>query len=158
MLTPLFEREHYQYYGNGKEVPLMPGKARERRVWCSRMLILQLESRSGRARKLNVNLKEIWRSGALFQTDVRIRPLTRLRLACSGCEFDGRAVSRTSSQCRPPLLKFSNDYHRKRGLPMLLQPERLAMEHPIGDHHTLARRERSDREPIGAPRTRASIQ
>jgi hypothetical protein len=67
-------------------------------VWCSEILSLHLESRSGRPRRLNVNLEEIWPSGALFQTEVPIPPQERLWFACGGREFRGTAIARTFSK------------------------------------------------------------
>jgi hypothetical protein len=68
------------------------------RVWCSEILSLHVEPKSGRPRKLSVNLEEIWPSGALFQTDARIPPQTRLWFACGGCEFRGTAIARIFSK------------------------------------------------------------
>lgn len=62
---------------------------------CSEILNLSLQSRAGRGRELTVNLEEIWSSGALFLTDVPIRPLTSLRFAVGGCEFRGRVIAQT---------------------------------------------------------------
>ncbi|HEV2202484.1 MAG TPA: hypothetical protein VGR73_21920 [Bryobacteraceae bacterium] len=68
------------------------------RVWCSEILSLRLESKSGRPRKLNVNLEEIWPSGALCLTSARIPPQTPLRFACGGREFRGKAIAQTLSK------------------------------------------------------------
>lgn len=62
---------------------------------CSEILHLRVRSREGRERELKGNLEEIWSSGALFLTDVPIRPLTSLRFAVGGCEFRGRVIART---------------------------------------------------------------
>jgi hypothetical protein len=62
---------------------------------CSEILHLRLQSRAGCGRELTVNLEEIWSSGALFLTDVPIRPFTPLRFAGGGCEFRGQAIART---------------------------------------------------------------
>ena len=60
---------------------------------CSEILSLHLQTRDGRARELKVNLEEIWSSGALFQTDVPIRPFTSLWFAGGGCEFRGQMIA-----------------------------------------------------------------
>ena len=62
---------------------------------CSEILNLHLQSRAGRERELKVNLEEIWSSGALFQTDVRIPLFTPLRFVGGGFEFRGQAIART---------------------------------------------------------------
>ena len=64
-------------------------------VLCSEILDLHWRSKAGRERELKVNLEEIWRSGALFQTDARISPSASLWFSGGGCEFRGQAVSRT---------------------------------------------------------------
>jgi hypothetical protein len=64
-------------------------------VLCSEILDLHVQSKAGHERKLNVNLEEIWTSGALFQTDVRITLLSSLWFSGGGCEFRGHAISRT---------------------------------------------------------------
>ena len=64
-------------------------------VMCSEILNLHLQSRAGRERELKVNLEEIWPSGALIQTDLRIPLLTPLRFAGGGFEFRGTAITRT---------------------------------------------------------------
>jgi hypothetical protein len=63
---------------------------------CSEILSLRLQSRAGRGRgrELKGNLEEIWSSGALFLTDVPIRPFTSLRFAGGGCEFRGQVIAR----------------------------------------------------------------
>jgi len=76
----------------------MPTKAAQQRIWCSQMLRLHLQYRSGRPRRLNANLEEIWSSGALFLTGVRIPPLTRLWFDCGGSEFHGKVIARTFSE------------------------------------------------------------
>jgi hypothetical protein len=65
-------------------------------VMCSEMVSLHLQSRNGRERELKVNLEEIWSSGALFRTDLPIRPFTSLWFAGGGCEFRGQVIARTS--------------------------------------------------------------
>ncbi len=60
---------------------------------CSEILSLRLQSREGREYRLNVNLEEIWSSGALFQTEVPIRPLTSVSFAVGGCEFRGQVIA-----------------------------------------------------------------
>lgn len=62
---------------------------------CSEILNLHVHSREGRERELKVNLEEIWSSGALFLTDVPIRPFTSLWFAGGGCEFRGQVIART---------------------------------------------------------------
>lgn len=64
-------------------------------VLCSEILALHLKSRAGRERELKVNLEEIWPSGALFQTDVRIPLSASLWFSGGGCEFRGQTSSRT---------------------------------------------------------------
>jgi hypothetical protein len=61
---------------------------------CSEILNLRLQSRDDGGRELKVNLEEIWASGALFLTDVPIRPLTSLWFAAGGCEFRGQVTAR----------------------------------------------------------------
>jgi hypothetical protein len=63
-------------------------------MFCSEILNLHLQSKAGRVRTLKVNLEEIWSSGALFQTDVRIRPSTAFRFVGGGCEFRGEVIAR----------------------------------------------------------------
>lgn len=63
-------------------------------VMCSEILSLVLQSREGRECRLKVNLEEIWSSGALFQTDVPIRPFTSVWFAVGGCEFRGQVIAR----------------------------------------------------------------
>ena len=53
-------------------------------MFCSEILNLHLQSKAGRVRTLKVNLEEIWSSGALFLTDVRIRPFTPFRFVGGG--------------------------------------------------------------------------
>jgi hypothetical protein len=62
---------------------------------CSEILDLHVQSREGRKRELKVNLEEIWSSGALFLTDVRIPPSTSLWFEGGGCEFRGQVIART---------------------------------------------------------------
>jgi hypothetical protein len=71
-------------------------KTLQYRTWCSDMLNLCVASESGRPRKLNVILEEIWPTGALFQTGMRIPPLSRLWFSCAGYRFHGRVVARKS--------------------------------------------------------------
>lgn len=68
--------------------------ARRGAVMCSEILRLHLQSREGRECKLKVNLEEIWSSGALFQTDVPIRPFTSVWFAVGGCKFRGQVITR----------------------------------------------------------------
>jgi len=63
-------------------------------MFCSEILSVQLQSKAGRVRTLKVNLEEIWSSGALFLTDVRIRPLTPFRFVGGGHEFHGQVIAR----------------------------------------------------------------
>jgi hypothetical protein len=63
-------------------------------VMCSQILSLHMQSREGRECKLKVNLEEIWSSGALFQTDVPIRPFTSVWFAVGGSEFRGQVITR----------------------------------------------------------------
>jgi hypothetical protein len=62
---------------------------------CSEILNLHWQSGCGCERILKVNLEEIWSSGALFQTDVPIRPSTSLWFVGGGCEFQGRVIARS---------------------------------------------------------------
>jgi hypothetical protein len=62
---------------------------------CSAILDLHVHSKEGRERELKVNLEEIWSSGALFLTDVPIRPATSLWFAGGGCEFRGQVITPT---------------------------------------------------------------
>jgi len=64
---------------------------------CSEILNLHLQPHTGRGRELEVNLEEIWPSGALFLTNKRIRKSTSLWFEGGGCEFRGEAVARTLS-------------------------------------------------------------
>ena len=68
------------------------------RVWCSEIVSLRLETRSGRPRTLTVNLEEIWPSGALFQTEEPIPPQSQLHFACGGCRFRGKVIAQTLSK------------------------------------------------------------
>src|SRR5580658_4701715 len=63
---------------------------------CSEIIDLHLQDSAKGERKLKVNLEEIWSSGALLQTDVRIRPFTSLWFAGGGCEFRGQVMEITS--------------------------------------------------------------
>jgi hypothetical protein len=63
-------------------------------MFCSEILNLHLQSKAGRVRTLKVNLEEIWSSGALFLTDVRIRPFTSFRFVGGGYEFRGQVIAR----------------------------------------------------------------
>ena len=65
------------------------------RMLCSEILNLHLQFRTGRERELKVNLEEIWSSGAILWTDVRIRELTYLWFVGGGCEFRGQVIART---------------------------------------------------------------
>jgi len=65
---------------------------------CSEILNLYLQPRAGRGRKLKANLEEIWSSGALFRTDVRIREATSLWFVGGGCEFRGEVIAQTLSR------------------------------------------------------------
>lgn len=64
-------------------------------VMCSEIVSLHLQSRKGQERELKVNLEEIWSSGALFQTDLPIRPFTSLWFAGGSYEFRGHVIART---------------------------------------------------------------
>jgi hypothetical protein len=68
------------------------------RVWCSEILSLQWESRSGRPRTVTVNLEEIGQSSALFLSEEPIPSSARLRFACGGSEFRGRVIAQTFSK------------------------------------------------------------
>jgi hypothetical protein len=63
-------------------------------MFCSEILNLHLQSKAGRVRTLKVNLEEIWSSGALFLTNVRIRPFTLFRFVGGGYEFRGQVIAR----------------------------------------------------------------
>jgi hypothetical protein len=63
-------------------------------MFCSEILNLHLQSKAGRIRTLKVNLEEIWSSGALFLTNVRIRPFTPFRFVGGGYEFRGQVIAR----------------------------------------------------------------
>jgi len=60
---------------------------------CSEILDLHLECRTGRERQLTAYLEEIWPSGALLRTDVRIRELTSLWFVGGGCKFQGEVAA-----------------------------------------------------------------
>jgi hypothetical protein len=77
-------------------------KKLERRRLCSELLILNFRFASGPECRTEVNLEEIWPSGALFQTDTQIRRSAQLRFAGGGREFLGEAVSIT----RCPILGY----------------------------------------------------
>jgi hypothetical protein len=62
---------------------------------CSEILNLHLRAAAGDEREVEVNLEEIWSTGALFLTDERIQPLTSLRFAGGGCEFRGQVIAQT---------------------------------------------------------------
>jgi hypothetical protein len=62
---------------------------------CSEILNLRLQSGAGLERELKVNLEEIWSSGAMFLTDVPIRPFTSLWFSGGGSEFRGEVIART---------------------------------------------------------------
>ena len=64
-------------------------------VMCSEIVSLHLQSRKGSERQLKVNLEEIWSSGALFQTDLPIRPFASLWFVGGSCEFRGHVIART---------------------------------------------------------------
>lgn len=64
-------------------------------VMCSEILSLHLQAREERAHELKVNLEQIWPSGALFQTEVPIRPLTSLWFAGGGYQFRGHVVAQS---------------------------------------------------------------
>jgi len=63
-------------------------------MFCSEILNVHLQSKAGRVRTLKVNLEEIWSSGALFLTDVRIKPFTPFRFVGGGYEFRGQVIAR----------------------------------------------------------------
>ena len=73
----------------------MDRKHASKGVMCSEILTLHLQSRERPESKLKVNLEEIWSSGALFQTDLPIRPCTPAWFAAGGCEFRGQVIART---------------------------------------------------------------
>jgi hypothetical protein len=60
---------------------------------CSEILNLHFQGRAGRERELKANLEEIWSSGALFRTDVRMHPTTSLWFAGGSCEFRGQVAA-----------------------------------------------------------------
>ncbi len=62
---------------------------------CSEILNVHLLPRAGRKRELKINLEEIWSSGALLWTDVRIRNFTFLQFMAGGYEFRGQVIART---------------------------------------------------------------
>jgi hypothetical protein len=62
---------------------------------CSEILNLHLQAGARDEREMEVNLEEIWSTGALFLTDEPIRPLTSLRFAGGGCEFRGQVIAQT---------------------------------------------------------------
>jgi hypothetical protein len=76
----------------GSEYGILPNQNRGN-MFCSEILNLHLNSKAGRVRTLKVNLEEIWSSGALFLTDVRIRPFTPFRFVGGGYEFRGRVIA-----------------------------------------------------------------
>jgi hypothetical protein len=63
-------------------------------VMCSEILSLHLQSGEAPESELKVNLEEIWSSGALFQTEVPIRPFTFVWFAVGGYEFRGQVIAR----------------------------------------------------------------
>ena len=65
---------------------------------CSEILNLHLRSRAGSEREMKVNLEEIWSSGALFLTDVPIRPSTSLSFTGGGSHFQGEVIAQTLSR------------------------------------------------------------
>jgi hypothetical protein len=62
---------------------------------CSEILNLHLRAGAADEREVEVNLEEIWSTGALFLTEEPIRPLTPLRFVGGGCEFRGRVTAQT---------------------------------------------------------------
>jgi len=62
---------------------------------CSEILNLHLRSRAGRERELKVNLEEIWPSGAILWTDVRIPAFASLWFLGGGHEFRGETIAQT---------------------------------------------------------------
>jgi hypothetical protein len=65
-------------------------------VLCSEIVDLHLQSSALRERELKVNLEEIWATGALFQTEVRLPPSTSLWFSGGGFEFRGKVITQTS--------------------------------------------------------------
>jgi hypothetical protein len=62
---------------------------------CSEILNVRLPSRGGRKRELKVNLEEIWSSGAIFWSHVRMRKFTFVRFVGGGYEFRGQVIAGT---------------------------------------------------------------
>ena len=73
----------------------MDRKLAPRRMLCSEILDLRLQSKTGRARQLKANLEEIWSSGAILWTEIRIREHTPLRFLAGGREFRGQVIAQT---------------------------------------------------------------
>ncbi len=61
---------------------------------CSEILNLHLRFKAGRERELSANLEEIWSSGALFLTDVRVPCCASLTFSAGGHQFRGTIASR----------------------------------------------------------------
>ena len=71
----------------------MDRKAQRRRMLCSEILNVRLQGREGRDRELKANLEEIWSSGAILWTDVRLRGYTSLWFTGGGFQFRGQVVA-----------------------------------------------------------------
>jgi hypothetical protein len=57
---------------------------------CSEIVSLQVQAGAGCSRILKANLEEIWPSGAMLWTDVRVRQHTSLSFLGGGFEFRGQ--------------------------------------------------------------------
>ena len=74
----------------------MDGQAVRHRMLCSEIVNLHLQVGAGNDRELRANLEEIWPSGAILWTDVRIPEHTPLWFLGGSFELRGQAVAQTA--------------------------------------------------------------
>jgi hypothetical protein len=72
----------------------MDTKKAKSNMLCSELLNLHLQYKAGRERELKANLEEIWSSGALLLTDVRVPLSAPTWFAAGGREFRGKVAAR----------------------------------------------------------------
>jgi hypothetical protein len=72
----------------------MDTKNAKNTMLCSEILNLHLQYEAGRERELKANLEEIWSSGALLLTDVRVPLSAPTWFAAGGREFRGKVAAR----------------------------------------------------------------
>jgi hypothetical protein len=61
---------------------------------CSDLLKLRLQYKAGRKRDFEANLEEIWHSGAIFLTDVRVPVCASMSFTAGGKEFRAIVIAR----------------------------------------------------------------